>query len=94
MTARSGELVRHGYRNGGGSYQSANSPRMHFGLGEVQKLDEVVVRWPSGQVDRHANLEAGRYYLLKEGATAAEPIVVPPVAKAAEPEKPSGDSGR
>ncbi|MBI1322425.1 thioredoxin [bacterium] len=94
VTVRSGEFIRHGYRNGGGSYQSANSPRLHFGLGQVPRLDEVVVRWPSGQVDRHANLEAGRYYLLKEGATAAEPIVVPPTAEAAASEKPSGDSGR
>jgi len=94
VTVKSGDFVRHGYRNGGGSYQSANSPRLHFGLGQVQRLDEVIVTWPSGQVDRHANLEAGRYYLLKEGATAAEPIVIPPVAEAAVPAKPSGDSGR
>ncbi|MCW3050937.1 MAG: UnbV [Chthonomonadales bacterium] len=30
----------------GGSYLSASDPRVHFGLGEVSKLDEVQVRWP------------------------------------------------
>src|SRR5262249_20794444 len=35
-------------RIGGGSYQSANDPRIHFGLGESQWIDSAEVRWPSG----------------------------------------------
>jgi enediyne biosynthesis protein E4 len=54
-------------RVGGGSYQSANDPRLHFGLGPTQRIDSVEVRWPSGQVDRHGALTADRDYLLREG---------------------------
>ncbi|MHB1557965.1 MAG: FG-GAP-like repeat-containing protein [Isosphaeraceae bacterium] len=57
------------WRYGGGSYQSASDPRIHFGL-ETDRIDEVEVRWPSGRVDRHRDLAADRGYLLREGAAA------------------------
>lgn len=54
-------------RIGGGSYQSAPDPRIHFGLGESTAVDEVEVRWPSGTIDRHRGLKADRGYLIREG---------------------------
>ncbi len=32
----------------GGSYLSASDPRVHFGLGDVTRMDRVEVRWPDG----------------------------------------------
>ena len=32
----------------GGSYCSQSDFRVHFGLGEMTKIDRVVVRWPDG----------------------------------------------
>ena len=61
-------------RLGGGSYQSANDPRLHFGLGECSRIDSVEVRWPSGQVDRWRDLAADTGYLLREGADEASPL--------------------
>ena len=61
-------------RFGGGSYQSAGDPRLHFGLGDSARVERVEVRWPSGQVDRYDGLEADRGYLLREGAATAEPL--------------------
>jgi enediyne biosynthesis protein E4 len=55
-------------RVGGGSYQSASDPRLHFGLGESSTVESVDVRWPSGQVDHHARLSADREYRLREGS--------------------------
>jgi predicted Zn-dependent protease len=55
-------------RFGGGSYQSAGDPRLHFGLGNATTVEAVEVRWPSGQVDRHSRLPADREYVLLEGA--------------------------
>jgi hypothetical protein len=33
----------------GGSYLSASDPRVHFGLGSLNTVDKVEVRWPSGR---------------------------------------------
>jgi len=32
----------------GGSYQSSNDRRLHFGLGDYESADSVTIRWPSG----------------------------------------------
>jgi hypothetical protein len=50
----------------GGSYMSQNDLRLHFGLGSVDRLDAVEVRWPSGAVDRIRNLPADFIYTLVE----------------------------
>jgi hypothetical protein len=54
-------------RTGGGSFLSAGDHRLHFGLGEATRVDEVEVRWPSGRVDRHKNLPAEAAYHIREG---------------------------
>jgi tetratricopeptide (TPR) repeat protein len=56
------------WRFGGGSYQSASGPRIHFGLGD-DRAQEVEVHWPSGQVDRYGAVETDRLYRLREGAS-------------------------
>ena len=61
-------------RCGGGSYQSASDPRLHFGLAESTKIEQVEIRWPSGQVDRHADLAADSGYLLREGNVKPQPL--------------------
>jgi hypothetical protein len=54
-------------RLGGGSYQSAGDPRLHFGLGHATRIDTLEVRWPSGRIDRFRDLAADAGYLLREG---------------------------
>ena len=34
----------------GGSFASSSDVRAHFGLGTCRQVDEIVVRWPSGNV--------------------------------------------
>ena len=62
------------WRTGGGSFQSASDPRLHFGLGDAARAESVEVTWPSGRVDRHEGLDAGAGYLLREGQAGAEPL--------------------
>jgi enediyne biosynthesis protein E4 len=62
-------------RFGGGSYLSANDPRLHFGLGASERIADVEVHWPSGQVDRHHDLEADAVYHLYEGNAVAKRIL-------------------
>ncbi len=74
VSVHSGGRVRVSRRIGGGSYQSASDPRLHFGLGAVSRVDAIEVRWPSGQVDRFGPFEGDAAYRLVEGAKAARPL--------------------
>jgi hypothetical protein len=51
----------------GGSYLSQSDLRIHFGLGEADKLNRVEIRWPSGQTETLQNLAADQSYVIKEG---------------------------
>ena len=51
----------------GGSYLSHNDMRVRFGLGSATRVDRLVIRWPSGRVETVPQLDAGRYYVIREG---------------------------
>jgi hypothetical protein len=52
---------------GGRSYQSAQDPRLHFGLGERSTIDSLEVLWPSGITTKVGNLKANQILALEEG---------------------------
>jgi tetratricopeptide (TPR) repeat protein len=62
------------WRLGGGSYASAEDPRLHFGLGAARTIDEIEVKWPSGRTDRFRNVAADTGYLIREGALNPLPL--------------------
>ena len=51
----------------GGGYYSQNDLRVHFGLGEAQKVDLLEIRWPSGQIDSLKDLKPNQLYYVTEG---------------------------
>ncbi|MFB3905527.1 MAG: CRTAC1 family protein [Acidobacteriota bacterium] len=51
----------------GGSYCSQNDLRVHFGLGKVTTVRSLEIRWPSGQVDKLANLPVNKIMVVREG---------------------------
>jgi enediyne biosynthesis protein E4 len=53
-------------RKGGGSYASANEPRLLIGLDEAPHAERIIIRWPSGRVDQYADILAGADILLRE----------------------------
>jgi hypothetical protein len=53
---------------GGMSYMSASDPRILFGLGKRTKIESLEITWPSGQVDKLANVPIDRIIAVKEGA--------------------------
>lgn len=53
-------------RLGGSSYLSASDPRLLFGFGASARIDEVEVRWPSGQVSTLKNVRTNQYLTIKE----------------------------
>ena len=56
-------------RLGGASYLSASDPRLLFGLGAITRIDQVEVRWPSGQVNALKNVRANQYLTIKESSS-------------------------
>jgi enediyne biosynthesis protein E4 len=66
------ELVLCDQRKGGMSYQSAQDPRLHFGLAQHTKVDTVEIVWPSGMVTKLENLKADQIISIKEGTGIVE----------------------
>jgi len=50
-----------------GGYLSQNELALMFGLGSATKADNIEITWPSGQVDRLSNVEAGQTVVVEEG---------------------------
>jgi hypothetical protein len=63
-----------GFAKGGGSYLSSPDRRHLFGLGTVERIDSVRVRWPYGREQRWAPLAIDRYWRLREGQPAADEV--------------------
>ncbi len=51
-----------------GSFASSNDPRPLFGLGPVNKVDELKIRWPSGRVTLQKGPALDRYLRIDEPA--------------------------
>ena len=51
----------------GSSYLSQSELVLTFGLGERTKADTVEIQWPSGQIDKLANIAAGQTVTIQEG---------------------------
>ena len=52
---------------GGSSYLSQSELPVTFGLEKRDRIDRVVVDWPSGRTEEFKNLAAGRCYECTEG---------------------------
>jgi hypothetical protein len=51
----------------GSSYLSQSELPLTFGLGKSDRVESVVIHWPSGRVEEFKNLAAGRCYECVEG---------------------------
>lgn len=49
------------------SFLSHNDLRVHFGLGDAEGVDKVVVRWPNGNEETFGAAKGGKTVKLKEG---------------------------
>jgi hypothetical protein len=50
----------------GGSYISSNDQRVHFGLGDAAKVDQVEIHWPSGKVEKLQLPSVDRIFTIEE----------------------------
>jgi hypothetical protein len=51
----------------GGSYESSNDQRLHFGIGDSTAVDKVEIHWPSGSVESVALPAVDRFFVVEEG---------------------------
>jgi len=49
------------------SFLSASDSRLHFGLGAATRVDQVVIRWPSGLVEKLGQLPVDEELVIREG---------------------------
>ena len=63
-----GDLALYDQRKGGMSYQSAQDPRLHFGLGKRETIDLIEIKWPSGAQTQLSNIKVDQIITIKEGA--------------------------
>jgi len=66
ITVRAGNLVQVDEKKSGTSYLSHNDARMHFGLGQHTKVDEVIIKWPSGITQRLKDLKVNQILKVVE----------------------------
>ena len=64
---------RSGFLIGGGSYQSASEPLLHFGLGSASKVQQLEVKWPDGSVEVFPGSEANQELVLLQGTGERQP---------------------
>jgi hypothetical protein len=64
---------RSGFLIGGGSYQSASEPLLHFGLGSASKVQQLEVKWPDGSVEVFPGSEANHGLVLLQGTGEQQP---------------------
>jgi len=69
VTWQAGDLNRHIFKGGGGSYLSSHDPRLVLGLGPRTKIAWVEVKWPapSGLTERFMGLMIDEYQVIEEG---------------------------
>jgi hypothetical protein len=68
---RSGDRWQTRVVSAGSGYLSSSSLRQHFGLAGATRVEEVEIRWPSGERTILRELSADRLYRVTEGAPAA-----------------------
>ena len=68
VTVRAGKSSQLAEVRSGGSYLSQNDLRLHFGLGAEEKMNDVEIRWPSGNTEILHDVTADFTYTVVEGS--------------------------
>ncbi|HXY50306.1 MAG TPA: CRTAC1 family protein [Terriglobales bacterium] len=78
VTVRSGKLTQMSEVKGGSGYLSQNDLRQHFGLGNYDKMNDVLIRWPNGTVETLHDVPADFIYTIVEGQGIQGKVALPP----------------
>ena len=67
LVLRIGSRTRHRDVRAAYSYLASNDPRVHVGLGEAARVDDVRVRWPDGKVESFGPFDGDRIVTVRRG---------------------------
>jgi hypothetical protein len=81
VTIHSGGMMQFDEVHGGSSYLSQNDLRLHFGLGNLGKMETITVRWPNGKTEDFHNLDADKIYTIVEGQGVKDSTSLPSLGK-------------
>ena len=51
----------------GGGFLSASDAALHVGMGQADRIDQLVVHWPDGSTGRYTNLPGDSILTLRQG---------------------------
>ena len=74
VEATTGAITRMRQVKGGSSAHSQDAFAVHFGLGAAERVDELIVRWPSGEETHLYDVAADRYLEVVENRIFADPF--------------------
>lgn len=72
LVARSGDRRWERTVGSGQGFLSSHGPGLHLGLGEIERLDELVLTWPDGSTSSMQDVPVNRRLRLRQGAGAIE----------------------
>jgi len=78
VTVYTSEMTQIDEVRGGGSYNSTNDTRLHFGLGRDAVMSKVKVQWPSGPEQEFRNVAGDAIYEVVEGQAMKKTLALPP----------------
>jgi len=78
VTAYTSSMTQIDEVRGGGSYNSTNDTRLHFGLGRDAVMSKVKVQWPSGLEQEFRNVAGDAIYEIVEGQAMKKTLALPP----------------
>jgi len=98
VEVHTGDRVIYRQVKGGGSYLSANDPRLLVGLGSAARVERVVIHWPSGACSTLVDPAPGRSHRVRDPREGRPPTphpgVNPPPPSARPSRTAAGDFAR
>jgi len=57
----------------GDGFLSQSSKSLHFGVGQAEQIEQLIVRWPDGSTEQFADLPSNHRYRVVQGTASIEP---------------------
>jgi hypothetical protein len=67
VQVKAGKLSQTAEVRANSSFESASDPRVHFGVGEQNQIEQITIQWPSGKVDKIGPETVDQFLVITEG---------------------------